>query len=84
MIGPVGNWVLLFMQTLCESIRSPMEMGAPQGFSLIWCTRRFRIPPSCSMTGSSINCAYVELLRGYDRDRDIAALAAFGVRPIET
>ncbi|WP_250578652.1 Fic family protein [Mycobacterium tuberculosis] len=36
-------------------------------------------------TGSSINCAYVELLRGYDRDRDIAALAAFiGVRPIET
>lgn len=28
------------------------------------------------MTGSSINCAYVELLRGYDRDRDIAALAA--------
>lgn len=37
------------------------------------------------MTGSSINCAYVELLRGYDRDRDIAALAAFiGVRSIET
>lgn len=28
---------------------------------------------------------YVELLRGYDRDRDIAALAALiGVRPIET
>ncbi len=26
----LGNWVLLFMRALCESIRSPMEMGAPQ------------------------------------------------------
>ncbi len=84
MIGPVGNWVLLFMQTLCESIRSPMEMGAPQGFSLIWCTRRFRIPPSCSMTGSSINCATSNYFAA-TTETDIAALAAFiGVRPIET
>lgn len=42
-------------------------------------------PTELQYDWSSINCAYVELLRGYDRDRDIAALAAFiGVRPIET
>lgn len=50
--GPRANWESLCMPRLCGSIRSPMEMGAPHGFSLIWCSPPSRSPRSGSTTGT--------------------------------
>lgn len=50
--GRLDNWVSSCMPKPCESILSWTEMGAPQGFSLTSCSRKLRIPPSCSTTGT--------------------------------
>jgi len=50
--GPLANWESLCMPRPCGSIRSLMEMGAPHGFSLIWCSPPSRIPRSGSTTGT--------------------------------